>query len=208
MIEVKSFKVGSIPTNCYLVKDVNNKNGFIIDPGGESVELENEISSLNEIKYIFLTHGHFDHILKAKKYREITGAKIVISELDKSFTQDNHLNLSKKFLRRSQGKIENFDADIFIGEGQKISFNDSTINVISTPGHTKGSVCYILGDIIFSGDTLFAGDCGYANFPTGNKEELRSSINKLYDLDKDYIIYPGHAEITSLLKEKFNRTGL
>ncbi len=211
MLEVKIFKVGSIPTNCYIIKDVDKNIGVIVDPGGESNELEQEIFSLKEVKYILLTHGHFDHILKAKKYREMTGSKIVISELDKAFTQDNFLNLSNKFLRRSKGKLDNFDADVFVKEGDELSFAGTSFKVMSTPGHTQGSVCYILGDKIFSGDTLFSGDCGYARFPTGNKEELKNSIHKLYDLNtesSDYIVYPGHAEITLLSQEKLNKTGI
>ncbi len=211
MIEVKIFKVGSIPTNCYLIKDIHKNIGIIVDPGGESSELDKEISLLEEVKYILLTHGHFDHILKAKKYREVTGAKIVISELDGEFTQDNLLNLSRKFLRRSKGIMENFDADIFVKEGYEFYFSEIPFKVLSTPGHTQGSVCYIAENIIFSGDTLFKGDCGYAHFPTGNKEDLKKSIQKLYSLNTektDYIVYPGHAGVTSLIKEKLNKTGL
>lgn len=208
MIEIKKFEVGEILTNCYLVKNCQSGCSLLVDPGGEINNFEDELSNTEKIEYILLTHGHFDHILKAKEYRDITGAKIAISNLDSEFTNDNDLNLSDKFLRRSKIKLENFSADVLLNDGDNILFGEYKIQVMNTPGHTRGSVCYILNDVIFSGDTLFSGKCGSTRFPTGNSTDLNNSLKKLYSLEGEYKLYPGHSELTLLSKEKENHTGL
>ena len=206
MIEIKIFKLGKLETNCYLVLNKPENRGILIDPGGEISSFEEKVSSLYTIDYILLTHGHFDHILNAAKYREITGAKIVISKMDCEFTTNNNLNLSRKFLRHNT--LKGFVADILVKDGDIILFLDHEIKVISTPGHTQGSVCYMLDNYIFSGDTLFYRDCGYTKFPTGNKEDMQNSLKKLYNLENDYKIYPGHSQSTLLSEERNNKTGL
>ena len=162
-----------------MIRDLEQDCCILIDTGGEISNFKDEISNMGSFKYILLTHGHFDHILKAKEYRDITGAKIVISKSDSEFTNDNHLNLSNRFLRRSKIKLENFDADILLDDGDILPFGKSEIRVLSTPGHTQGSVCYIIDNIIFSGDTLFYNNCGSTKFPTGNINELNTSLKKL-----------------------------
>lgn len=202
MIEIKNFKVGEISTNCYIVKDLEENCSVIIDPGGEISNFESEISNVGKVEYILLTHGHFDHIFKAKEYSELTGAKIAISELDSEFTNNNYLNMSERYLRRSNIKLKNFDADILLRDGDTLPFGKNTIKVISTPGHTQGSVCYIINDAIFSGDTLFCNDCGATRFPTGNAGNLNTSLKKLYSLEGDYKLYPGHSDFSLLSNER------
>ncbi len=204
-IEIKTYKVGKLATNCYLVTNFKSNCAAIVDPGGESSELEKELLKLN-VKYILLTHGHFDHILKAKKYREITRAKIVISTLENEFPSNNILNLSSRFLKPNT--LESFEGDILVSDGDEIPFEGLSIKVMNTPGHTRGGVCYILDNALFSGDTLFAGECGYARFPTGNKEDLKASLNRLYSLESDYKVFPGHEKSTLLSQEREKRTGL
>jgi len=204
-IEIKTYKVGKLATNCYLVTNLKSNCSVIVDPGGESIELEKELLKMH-VKYILLTHGHFDHILKAKKYREITKAKIVISSLENEFPSDNNLNLSNRFLKPNT--LESFEGDILVTDGDEIPFDDLYIKVMSTPGHTRGGVCYILDSALFSGDTLFAGECGYTRFPTGNKEDLKASLNRLYSLESDYKVFPGHEKSTFLSQERKKRTGL
>lgn len=202
MLEVKIFKVGNLLTNCYFVRDSEEDCCILIDPGGEISNIRDEISNMGSFKYILLTHGHFDHILKAKEYRDITGAKIVISKLDSIFTNDNHLNLSDRFLRRSKTKLENFDADILLDDGDILPFGKNEIRILSTPGHTQGSVCYIIDNVIFSGDTLFCNNCGSTRFPTGDVNELNISLGKLYSLEGNYKLYPGHSEPSYLEQER------
>ena len=205
MIEVKTYKVGKLKTNCYLITDPVTKRGVIIDPGGEIPDFTKEVS-LFKIDYILLTHGHFDHILNANKYKKLTQSKIVISKLDSEFTSNNNLNLSRKFLRPNT--FEQFKPDILINDNDTITFSDTKITVLATPGHTQGSVCYMLGNYIFSGDTLFFRDHGYTKFPTGSSPDMEKSLNRLYTLKGDYIVYPGHSKITLLSEERNNSTGL
>lgn len=197
MFDVKTFVLGAIRTNCYLIKDTVSGQGAIIDPGGASLKLDEYIDSIGreKIKYIILTHGHFDHILKAKRYKEFTGAKIVIGEYESEFTENMKLNLS-----RGKG-VAPFKADILLKDNEKFNLGDLEFTAIHTPGHTRGGMCYIVGDVMFSGDTVMNGCFGRTDLVTGSFEELRNSISKLRALNKDYVVYPGHGEKTNLLSE-------
>ena len=158
------------------------------------------------LKYILLTHGHFDHILKAKKYRDVFGAKIVISRLESEFTVDGFLNLSDRFLKPNI--FESFNPDTLVDDQDELYFGKYKIKVLSTPGHTAGSLCYIIDNNIFSGDTLFKNQCGCTRFPTGSEDKMENSLKKLYSLEGDFNVYPGHGESTILSAEKNNHTGL
>lgn len=200
MIDIKIFKVGRFKTNCYLVSDESQGNAILIDPGGKIKDFENEILAKYDLKYILITHGHFDHILNAGKYKKLSKAKIVFPQGDKQFIFDNNLNLSNRFLRSNVFEV--FEPDIFVEDSSEIIFNDKKIKVLSTPGHTRGSVSYIIDDNIFSGDTLFCGTVGCTDFPTGNKQELKNSLRKIMSLKGEYKVYPGHSKPTLLSLER------
>lgn len=203
MVKIQRFPVGILRTNSYLIS-YNNK-GIIVDPGGISDRLDENIKKLSSIDYIILTHGHFDHILEVKRYQKLTGAKIVIGENEKNFPLDNSLNLCEEFYKKG---IENFSADILLKDGDSLDFNGVEIKAIETPGHTIGSLCYLIGNYMFSGDTLFKGKTGRTDLATGNPDDIVSSLKKLYSLEDDYMIYPGHGLTTFLHKEKLLNTGL
>lgn len=197
MAEIKIFKVGRFKTNCYLVSNEEKSRSFLVDPGGK---IKNFDVSEYKIDYILLTHGHFDHILNAAEYKELTGAKIVISKAERDFVDDGILNLSSRFLKAH--KLKSFEPDILCAEGDEIPFAGENIKILSTPGHTKGGVCYIFQNNIFSGDTLFKGTYGAVGFPTGSKGELQNSLQKLANLEGDFNVYPGHSEMTKLSEER------
>ena len=132
------------------------------------------------MKYIFLTHGHFDHISEAKKYKDMTGAKIVIGKDEEKFLSDSSLNLSAKY---SRSPISPFGADVLVNDGDVIKLGNSEVKVIFTPGHTIGSVCYLIDDMIFSGYTLFRGEIGRTDLKSGNMELMKVSLKKLYELN-------------------------
>lgn len=203
ILKIQRFPVGILRTNSYLVS--YNDRGIIVDPGGISDKLDENIRKLNGIDYIILTHGHFDHILEVKRYQNLTGAKIVIGKNEKDFPMDNSLNLCSEFYKKG---INNFSADILLKDGDTLNFNDKEIKVIFTPGHTIGSVCYCLDNNMFSGDTLFRGKVGRTDLATGNENDMLNSLKKLYNLETDYSIYPGHGLTTSLYREKSLNTGL
>lgn len=153
-----------------------------------------------DLKYILLTHGHFDHIIGARDTKAKYGAKVVISSEDEPMLSSSKLSLAA-FCNAPQNDVE---ADIVVADGDEITLGDIVIKVMSTPGHTLGSVCYIAGNCIFSGDTLFYCSCGRTDFPSGSPEQMMSSLQKLKALDGDYKVYTGHNNLTTLDFERKN----
>ncbi|MBQ8572414.1 MAG: MBL fold metallo-hydrolase [Ruminococcus sp.] len=205
MISVKTFPVGHLGTNCYIVTDEKTNRKAVIDPGYKSSELLNfiEESDKNSFDYILLTHGHFDHIWFAEEIKTLTGAKVVVSSKDASFLSDGFLNLSASFGFRSFPVIS---CDITLNNGDTLFIGDTELTFLSTPGHTVGSGCYVSfkDNVIFSGDTLFKLSMGRSDFATGDQNELFASLKKLANLQGDFAVYPGHGEATTLEFERNN----
>jgi len=194
-VEIKCINFNSAAANCYLVstKDVR----IVIDPFTSDSRIK-EFFTANCEKYVFLTHCHFDHILGAKRISEEFGAKIAIGKLDAKGLSDPYFSLSE-WAGYNQAP---FYADILFENGDVFEVGDTKIRVLHTPGHTEGSVCYIIEDCIFTGDTLFEGTVGRTDFPTGDFATLKRSLEKLKELDKDYKIYSGHGLVTTLSRER------
>ena len=203
MIKIERFVVGEIEANCFFVTDDEENLAFLVDTGDYSFELKERIKEFgaDKVKYILLTHGHLDHIGYASEMREeFPSAKIVIGKDDAHFTNEDDLNLSSLFGMT----FRHFDADILVEDESELAFGSKKIKVISTPGHTKGGVCYIFGDCIFTGDTLFRGCVGRTDFPTSSKEDMKKSLEKLEALDGNYKVYCGHESNTTLDRERKN----
>ncbi len=199
MLNIEKYKVGPLETNCYFITDADTKKSAIIDPGGISSELDKRIKAIGKenIEYILMTHGHFDHIRKAMRYKELTGAKLMIGVNEKEFTKDRHLNLCRI-------EMPAFDVDLLLNDGDIIELGNTKIKVLNTPGHTIGGVCFITGDSIFSGDTIMKGTIGRCDLETGNITQMMDSVSKIVQLSGEYNIYPGHGEETTLNNEKKN----
>ena len=197
MLIVENFKVGPLETNCYLIIDKKTQKAAIIDPGGISAELDKKIYSLGKenVDYILMTHGHFDHIRKAIRYKKLTGAKLMIGVNEAEFTKNRKLNLCRI-------PMPPFAADVLLNDNDVISLGETKIKVIHTPGHTVGGVCFITEDFLFSGDTIMRESIGRYDLETGDFNQMRESIKKILGLSKNYIIYPGHGEPTTLQEEK------
>lgn len=187
--------------NCYFVFDDKTNEGFLVDPGAYTKRHEEYIKSHCKcLKYILLTHGHFDHISGVKQFRDAFDAKVVIHEKDEACLRD-----SIKSLGISQGlSSPGIKADITVTDGDELNFNDAKIKVIHTPGHTKGGVCYMIDDMLFTGDTLFKGTVGRTDFPGGSMKEIVASVNRVGSLSGDYKVYPGHEGETTLNFERNN----
>ncbi len=205
MISVETFQVGFLGTNCYIVTDESTNRRAVVDPGYKSPELVKRIQELgaDTFDYILLTHGHFDHIWYTEEIRGLTGAKVVISKGDAPFLSDGSLNLSSAF------SIRNFPVvspDIILENNDTIMLGNTELTLLSTPGHTVGSSCFIsfADNIIFSGDTLFRLSMGRTDFVTGDALELNNSLKKLLRLQGDFVVYPGHNEVTTLEYERKN----
>lgn len=194
-MKMKVFPCGYLETNCYLVWDNSSQYGIIIDPGDASADL-NAFMIKEKItpEYIILTHGHGDHTggIAALKstYPDI---QLIASKKEKKFLFDRKISYG-------EGGI---DCDIYVDDGEEMELNGLKLRFISTPGHTPGGMCILIGKMLFSGDTLFRTSVGRSDFPGGNQEELIHSIkNKLFVLSDDIRVFPGHSEETTIGYEK------
>ncbi len=202
MIEIKCYPVGELQANCYYIFDTDQEISFVVDPGDYSSELEEQIikDGTEKVMYILLTHGHFDHIgYTSTLHKLCPSAKIVIGKGDSGFTSNDILNLSSYF---SGEGVEHFKADVEASDNDSLSFGQKAITVLNTPGHTTGGVCYILEDIIFTGDTIISGTTGRTDFPTGSNKEMLASVNRIRNLEGDYRMFCGHGESTTLEYER------
>lgn len=199
MNSLKTIVVGSLEVNCYVL--FSGKDALIIDPGADAEIIKSFLGKNNlSAEFIIHTHGHFDHIGADNEFE----IPIYIHSLDRGCLLDSSKNLSM-FV---EGKNFSVKSKILtLRDKDKISCGDINLEVIHTPGHTKGGVCLLWEGqkCIFTGDTLFYEGVGRADFPGASFDELISSIKeKLFVLDDDFICYPGHGSKTSIGYEKKN----
>ena len=198
---LKTFPLGMINTNSYLLIDEESKDAIIIDLGGDSQVIEDEITNHKaKLKYILNTHGHFDHVLGEKNAQDKLGVDIYIHEADKAMVENLPLQLEKfGFINNAEApkNIKTFtEQDVF-------KIGNKEIKVIHTPGHTPGSVCFLIENNLFSGDTLFYTSVGRTDFEGGSFTQITHSIKeKLFKLDDSITVYPGHDSKTTIGYEK------
>ncbi len=187
-------QVGELMTNCYIVWDENTKNAAVIAPGDDAEVLADRLKEWGlTLRYILLTHGHYDHVGGVMELLELCGTapKVYLTEKD--------VGLKPVF-----GAPVQLDPKVitFWKEGDTVTMDSITFRVMETPGHTPGSVCLITEDVIFSGDTLFQGSCGRTDFPGGSWEQMCASLKRLYELPGDYTVLSGHTGSTTLERER------
>lgn len=199
-IKMKCTPLGYMQANCYLVFDEKTKEAFVVDPGEYNNQLEKMLkeNGVEKLSYVLLTHGHFDHIYGTKKLLENFGGKLVIHREDEICLTNKAISLASPL---AVGEVAE-KADITVKDGDKLPFAGADITVIHTPGHTKGGVCYKFSDMLFTGDTLFAGSIGRSDFPGGNMLTLLNSVKKLVELEDNLNVYPGHGDFSTVEEER------
>ncbi len=189
---IKTFPIGLYSSNIYILIDDKTKEMALIDCG--SAEFSNIIDEFSsyKLKYILLTHGHNDHTEGVRSIKKAYGPTVVMGK-----NEENGLGRFRF--------MDYIPVDRWVSEGDVIELGSLKISVIETPGHTLGGVCYLAEDALFSGDTLFRRSVGRWDLQGGNEETLKSSIqNKLFTLNDDVKVYPGHESSTTIGFEKKN----
>lgn len=197
-MEIIHFKTGPVSVNTYIVYNQDTLKGFIIDPGGNFKRILKEITDKGiNLQAQLLTHGHFDHCGACRQLQDY-GVPVYIHKNDAAKLNSKG-NLSEFF----GAGFEKFSADRQLNGGDILDIAGFSIKVLHTPGHTSGSVCFIVNGCIFSGDTLFNMSVGRTDFPDGDSAALLCSVrDKLFALKGEYSLYPGHDEFSTLDYEK------
>ena len=199
---METFVLGDVSTNCYLIYNQKSREAVVVDPADNGAFVLNKCREL-QVKpvAILLTHGHFDHILAVEDICRAFSCQVYAGREEDRLLQDSSMNLST--MMGTERTI--VCADVLVKEKDELSLADFKWNVLETPGHTAGSVCYYIPSeqVLFSGDTLFAGSLGRTDLPTGDQKAIVSSIReKLLPLPEETKVFPGHGEGTTIGRER------
>ena len=192
-MKVSVMQVGPIGTNCYFLQDEESGLMAIIDPGDDWERILHQVKKAEgEVKYILLPPGHYDHTTAVPDLvKALPGVQVYIHQADANGAG------SQLFPLAAQVKdLNNYD------EGDTLSLGSLTIEVLHTPGHSKGSVTLKVGDVLFTGDTLFCGSCGRTDLRGGSYEEIMASLKRLGELEGDFHVCPGHDRTSTLERER------
>ena len=195
MLTIKTLPLGENQTNCYLVWGENAAACVVIDPGYDPDYILEQVAALGKtVEAIFLTHCHFDHVGAVKQMAKETACPIYVNQKEWA--------MPTSWLFPINGTA--IDRLTYYKEGDRLSLAGTEFLVMETPGHTPGCVCLLCEDVIFTGDTLFAGSIGRTDFPGGDWDIICGSLIRLSELDENLTVYPGHGESTTIGNE--NRT--
>lgn len=200
MVKFKRFTQGLLGSNTYVVWDEASGEAAVIDSGNPVELVKNVTDTENlQLKYIILTHAHYDHIHFLPEYKATyPAAKVVIHHLDNGMLGNSRLNASVLF-----GPAHVYDkADITVDDADVLKLGESDLEIISTPGHTPGGICILTGKLMFTGDTLFYSGFGRTDLGAGDVTLMAASIDKLYSMERDIQVYPGHGTKTTIGREK------
>ena len=197
-MEISVLRLGDIGTNCYVFRAADSKKCDVVDPGDQGEYLAAWLMGRElEPEAVLLTHGHFDHILGIPGLRKEWPSLPVYCHPADLGEGDNSRVFGQSFPTvRSFGNVTSYR------EGDVITVAGCRLEVLETPGHTPGSVTLRCGDALFTGDTLFAGSMGRTDLPGGDEEQIMKSLKRLYELDGDYQVLPGHEEASTLEQER------
>ena len=185
--------MGPIGTNCYILEDDQTNLAAVIDPGDEPELIQEALEKEGvEVRYLLLTHGHYDHTTAVPAlHRVYPQADIYIHQADANGAGSTLFPLT--------GEVD--DLKLY-DEGDVIRLGDHEIQVLHTPGHSPGSVTLKVEDVLFTGDTLFAGSCGRTDLRGGSYEQIMQSLKRLGELKGDFHVCPGHEATSTLERER------
>ena len=185
--------------NTYII--IDRGEAAIIDPGQRNPLLYEFIDEHPlQYTYLILTHGHFDHIVEAAGIkRRLPEIKVAIHEADAAALYDDDVSLFNQF---APYPAEHIHADLLLHGGERLKVGGLTLEIIHTPGHSRGGISIVCGDLLFTGDTLFYRSVGRTDFPGGDYDELVRSVKKLFALPGDYRVLPGHEAESRLSDER------
>ncbi len=201
---LETLEVGPLAVNCYVLGSREGGGGVVIDPGADADEIMKVVEACGlsgKIRYILATHGHFDHVGAVKTLKDATSARFLIHKGDVELLDI----LKDQAAYFGCPDVERPEVDDYVADGDTIDLDGTEIKVVHTPGHSKGGVCYIVGDgdRVFVGDTLFAGSVGRTDFPGCSADELVNSIRtKLLPLGDEVVVYTGHGPSTTIGDER------
>ncbi|MBP1737180.1 MAG: hypothetical protein H6Q60_1061 [Oscillospiraceae bacterium] len=196
---IRALQVGQIGTNCYILGDEDTKQCAVIDPGDDGDYILGQLRGLGYTPVVvLLTHAHFDHILGLPALRTaFPDIPVYAHPLETAGQQSTETIFGMTVpTLSSMGTITPYV------EGDTVAVGGLTVEVLHTPGHSAGSVTLKVGDVLFSGDTLFRGSCGRTDLPGGSHTVILQSLKRLAALDGDYKVYPGHESSTTLDYER------
>lgn len=192
--------VGPLQCNCHILADEASKEAVIVDPGDDAAAILKLVKGYKVVALLH-THCHFDHMTGTRPVSESTGADILIHKSDKEYYDS--LAGQYKMFGMPRPVDDPLPVKRFLEHGDKIKFGKHALTVIHTPGHTQGSCCFHTDGILLAGDTLFQGSIGRTDLPGGNTEQELDSIRKrLFTLDPETVVYPGHGGETSIKEER------
>lgn len=201
-LNLRSLVVGPVMTNCYFLQNKETTELILVDPGAEAERISRMIEKLGKKPVaILLTHGHYDHMMAVNELRQEWKIPIFASKAEKETLSNPEINLSLEW----EGRGYTVEADEYLEDGQEIELAGFKIRMYLTPGHTEGSCCYYFEEeeLLMSGDTIFAGNCGRCDLPGGSFAQMQISLHKIIDhLPEEVRIYPGHGDETSIRHEK------
>ena len=198
-IQVQTFTRAPLSNNNYVVIDPDSHEAILIDCSEPTDDIMEYVQQQGcQLKYVLLTHMHFDHVLGVQYFQDKYHVPVYGARQDQTLL--NHINDYMEWLKLPKVQVPKLDGYL---EDQNLTLGQYPIQIIATPGHTEGSVCYLIQNLLFSGDTLFKGSYGRTDFPGGSARDIHKSLHMLFDtLPDDVVVYPGHGAVTTIKSER------